>query len=216
MPAPNATLRGVSAAWLFSGFTVVDGQITGGTIVEKKFNFVQETSPTYAASADAASSFYNVQHAGRVTVEYPEVTTVIDGITGSEKAGGSGSADKISITLLDTLPATVDAIKDLRGLPVLVVIPHGVTSNGAVSYYYMLGKLTSEIKITSGNGGVSTLPIEFTGTAYTANAGGDTALTIAPTSVTLIANGSPTVTPPALVSGDLTELKAGTLVQKTV
>lgn len=214
MPAPNATLRGKSAAWIAEGFTLTDGQITGGTIVEHEYDFVQECSPLYAASADAASTFYNVQHAGRVTVEYPEVTTVIDGITGNVKEGGSGSTDKISLTLLDTTPENILVVKAWRGKPLVVCIPHGVSSNGTVAFYYGLCKLTSEIKPVFGNGGVSTLPLEFTLTSYTANAGGDTALSIAFDAVTPV--GGTALTPPALVSGDLTDLKAGKLVQKSV
>lgn len=212
MPATKGTIYGISAAWIVSGLTVTDGVITGGTLVKDSYDFVADQSPTYAAPADSASAFISVQHAGRVTVEFPEVTTVIDGVTGNVKEGGSGSVDKSSITMLDTIPATIEKLKNYRNKPLVICYPHGVTPAATQAFYYQLVKLTSEIKVTFGNGGIATIGLEFSGASYTADAGGNTVLAMTFPAITPV--GGTAITPPALVSGDLTDLLAGKLVKK--
>ena len=215
MAAVKGTIYGVSAAWIAKGFTVVNGQITGGTVTIDSFDFVAEQSPAWAAPADSATSVISVQHAGRVTVEFPEVTTVIDGVTGNEKEGGSGTSDKSSITLLDTLPATLTKVKNYRGIPVVICYPHGHTADGAaLNFYYQLAKLTSETKVTFGSGGVSSLPMEFSGASHTASdPAGETALKITFPAITPVGSAT-AVTPPAIVDADLADLLAGKIVQK--
>lgn len=221
MAAPNGTIRGFSGVWVRAGFDVDgNGQITGQTTPNDFFiDFVKDTSPEYAANAGAASPTYvEAKIASGKTVRWPAVTTVIDGTssTQAEVDSGSGTPDKLSFTIFDTSPELVLKLANLRGEPVLVCMPHGYNQNGTVAYYYLLGQISSSVKFTATAETVSELPVEITGKAYTATTtattGGNAKLTWSPAAGTPV--GGSSTTPTTLITGDLTALKAGTIVQK--
>lgn len=215
----SVTIRGISAAWLKSGFEVTNGQLTAGTMVEKGYNFIKDQTPTYPPSATSStSSFISIRANNQVTAEEPEVTQVVSLSTGVTKEGGSsgGSGDKISFTMYDTTPETIAYLAALRGKPVLCCIPHGENANGSVAYYYILGELSADIA-PSFTESPSEVTVEITGKEYSGTAA-DAELAWAPAEVFPIgvqdATAGNGVTPTASVAGDATTLRSGKIVQK--
>lgn len=214
MPTTKAIRRQYSAAWLLP-LTVTSGVVTGaGTQIE--FDFVIDAGPEWPSPADASSQeFVSVLAANGITVEYPKVTTVVDGTTGDEKTGGAsgGTAPKLKFTIGEWGKTLAGLVPPLLGEWVVCCIPIGENETSSEDgFYYLLGKLSGTISYDAKGEEVVTVALEVTGASISADTGGDTALTWDPGDIDEV--GGNTVSAVALTSGELTALKSGAIVIK--
>jgi hypothetical protein len=222
MPTDVAIVRQISLACIVPLLDASDDPITGSAAIDSlgtpiPFDYIGSAGPGWPAASGAASTeFVEVTVANGVVVQYPKVTTAVDGATGTVKPGGAGAASshKLSFATLEWGKTRASTIPDMQGQLVLCVIPIGENVTTAENgFYYILGKISNEIAYDEGGETVVSVTIEVTGTSATATTAGNTALAWAPPAITPV-GAAVAVTPVPLVSGDLTRLKAGLIVVK--
>lgn len=214
---PKGTKGGLSVLAALP-ITLTSGNISGAGTA-KKFNWVKDLSIVYAPSEAAANAEdISVEAIQGYTYVTPKTTKKINIADGTEKTSGSGSnADKFTFTLLSTTPTEIAWWAAQRGLPLIIGVPHGITTDGTTAYYYLLGNVTSAVEMKPTANAIAELAIEFTGKSYATNGGtGDTAVLFAPGSLTQAGDDSTTgaIAFTALVAGDRPTLLKGEIVQK--
>lgn len=215
MALADTLIRGEAIAGLAPLTLDGSGQINAvGSFVN--LTMVKDYGPEYAQpDASASNSFIEFAVANGIKAQWNQETKVLDGTTGSVKASGaSGNADKIKFSAGGVAKADRETIRGLLGLPVLGWIPTGIKgADGSIEgYQYLIGTVTNFAEDQRQAETVATVAIEITGKSYAATTAGDTALATGPGSVTPL--GKAAVSPTVLVSGDLTNLKAGKIVTK--
>ena len=214
MALADTLIRGEAFAGLAPLTLNGSGQIDAvGSFVN--LTMAKDYGPEYAQpDASASSSFIEFVAANGIKAQWNQETQVLDGTTGSVKASGaSGNADKIKFSSAGVAKADRETIRGLLGLPVLGWIPTGIKGDGSIEgYQYIVGTVTNFTEDQRQAETVASVAVEITGKSYAATAAGDTALATGPGAVTPL--GKAAVTPTALVSGDLTNLKAGKIVTK--
>lgn len=205
------TMRGYGVA-VIRPLTTTAGVITGaGT--DMPFTATVDEKIAFAEDAAAANAeFIQVLLSSGVTVEFKKKTTVIDGATGTEKAGGSGSTgDEAAFTTAEATGDIVTALAALRGEPLIVAFSLGESvASGEERFAYLLCKITGKIERSTKGEEVVTVAVNFKGETYTTDAAGDTAIKVAFAAITPIGESAVTISP--LVDGDLATLRSGQLV----
>lgn len=193
-----------------------DGAITGlGTPVV--INATADHKDILAAAAGAANNeVYSADTASGIKVEFPTVTTAIDGMTGAEKTGGSGGEqDKLAVTSLYSDFTFKSEWQARRGVLALwcMPLPKAPTSAGD-GFAFLIGKLTSAIEGSGGPNAVGTIAMEVTGVSATATAGGVTAIESLNLASYTPLGETVAIDPPLLAAGDSVQLLKGEILYK--
>lgn len=222
MPTNIAVIRQISAAWIAPLLDSDGNTISGSTPVDDRdtvipFDFIQDAGPEWPAPEGASGTeFIEATAANGMLVQWNKETTVLDGVTGTVKTGGStGGGHKLKFTSLQWGKTLASALPPLLGKLVLACIPIGenvtTSENG---FFYLVGKLSGTISYDAAGEEVVAIALEITGTSWTSTGStADTAIIAALGAITPVGK-TVAVTPVALVSGDVTTLKAGEIVVK--
>lgn len=214
MALADTLIRGEAIAGLAPLTLNGSGQIDSvGSFIN--LTMVKDYGPEYAQpDSSSSNSFIEFAAANGIKAQWNQVTTVLDGTTGSVKAAGaSGNADKMKFSAAGVSKADRELLRAQLGLPSLGWMPTGIKGDGSIEgYQYIVGTVTNFAEDQRQGETVASVAVEITGKSYAASAAGDTALATGPGSVTPL--GKAAVTPTPLVSGDLTNLKAGKIVTK--
>lgn len=209
MALSDVLIRGESAG-VIAGLTLVSGEIDA-VATAYPMTIIKNYQQIYA-DPDNPNSFVEYPAANGIKLQWPQVTTVWDGVNDVEKTSGSNQ-DKMTGTVAGLSTAAKAALIALLGKPVICYQPEGLKKDGTVGgHRYLVGVLT---KFTPSQVQAETVieyDYEVTGRAYTATGDGDDDLEWAPAAITPI--GKSAFTPTPLVTGDVAALKAGKIVTK--
>jgi len=217
MDAAKIIMNGIQVAWLYLCTLDSDGKIdsisTGNKIYLKALSDCKIALPAPPAAAATAGNL-EIKTNSNISYAVAKSLKTIDLLTGDEVAGGTTTATTIfTLVTQECDSVTILKIQEHTG-PILTVVGYGKDATGAVdSYFAGIGRRTSALEINPKQETAMTVSLTIQCQKETASSAGATALAFTPTPI--VPDGDISYAPPAIASGDVTDMLAGKYVKLT-